>query len=268
MVKYFHTYRRTFKKGIFTMNKSATTIGSLTHAMKIIDFVAQSDFPLKFTEIQELTGLSKSNLYKYLNTLVQMDLLYRDRQGQFTLGYKFLEYGNAAMKNQDLISQLTPYFKEISHVTNMSTTLSIWMNDSPVIANIWNTNYGLNIGAQIGTKLPLLSASGKMFAAYANNEEIKHWIENEYKKYPSLNKDDFQQELMEIRTLNVAFAKEPLVNHVSAWSFPILNYRNELMAVVAIIGFTENVPADASDEIVQQVMPIGKEMSRIYGYKG
>ena len=43
---------------------------------------------------------------------------------------------------------------------------------SPVITNIWNTNYGLNIGAQIGTKLPLLSAAGKIFAAYVTNEEV------------------------------------------------------------------------------------------------
>ncbi|MFJ8235122.1 IclR family transcriptional regulator [Ureibacillus sp. NPDC094379] len=250
------------------MNKT-TTIGSLAQGIKIIDVVTQSESPLKFTEIQELTGISKSNLYKYLNTLTQMDLLYRDqKQGHYSLGYKFLEYGSAAMKNNDLIGRLTPYFKEISHLTNMSTSLSVWLNDTPVITNIWNTNFGLNIGAQIGTKLPLMSAAGKIFAAYANTEEVLNWIEQEQAKHPAFPTDSFKEELEKITESHVAFAKEPLVNHVSSWSLPILNYKNELIAAVAIIGFTEDIPKDDSSEVVQQVIQMVKEMSRSYGYKG
>ncbi|MGE7665918.1 IclR family transcriptional regulator [Ureibacillus composti] len=250
------------------MNKT-TTIGSLAQGIKIIDVIAQSESPLKFTEIQELTGISKSNLYKYLNTLTQMDLLYRDqKQGHYSLGYKFLEYGSAAMKNNDLIGRLTPYFKEISNLTNMSTSLSVWLNDTPVITNIWNTNFGLNIGAQIGTKLPLMSAAGKIFAAYANTDEVLNWIEQEQAKHPAFPTDSFKEELEKITKSHVAFAKEPLVNHVSSWSLPILNYKNELIAAVAVIGFTEDIPKDDSSEVVQQVIQMVKEMSRSYGYKG
>ena len=248
------------------MNKT-TTIGSLAQGIKIIDVIAQSESPLKFTEVQELTGISKSNLYKYLNTLTQMDLLYRDqKQGHYSLGYKFLEYGSAAMKNNDLIGRLTPYFKEISNLTNMSTSLSVWLNDTPVITNIWNTNFGLNIGAQIGTKLPLMSAAGKIFAAYANTDEVLNWIEQA--RHPNFPTESFEEELEQIRKSHVAFAKEPLVNHVSSWSLPILNYKNELLAAVTIIGFTEDIPKDDSSEIVQQVIQMVKEMSQSYGYKG
>lgn len=249
------------------MNKS-TTIGSLAQGIKIIDVVANSDSPLKFTEIQEQTGISKSNLYKYLNTLTQLDLLYRDvKQGHYSLGYKFLEYGSAATKNNDLISRLTPYFKEISNLTNMSSAMSVWLNDTPVITNIWNTNYGLNIGAQIGTKLPLLSAAGKIFAAYAKDDEVLDWVKSEQDKTANFNFDSFNEELAQIRKLHVAFAKEPLVNHVSSCSLPILNYNHELLGAVVIIGFTEEVPEDSSTELVQQVIELTKEMSRAYGFK-
>lgn len=250
------------------MNK-ASTIGSLVHGINIIDVVAQSDTPLKFTEIQELTGISKSNLYKYLYTLTQMDLLYRDiKQGHYSLGYKFLEYGNAAMKSNDLASKLSPYFKEISNLTNMTTSLSVWLNETPVITNIWNTNYGLNIGAQIGTKLPLLSAAGKVHAAYAKTEEVYNWIEQEQAKNTNFPVDEFQNELKEIRESHVAFAKEPLTKHVSSMSLPILDYKNELIAAITIIGFSEQVPTDTSSEMVQQIIEMNNEMSRAFGYKG
>ncbi|HWK21772.1 MAG TPA: IclR family transcriptional regulator [Ureibacillus sp.] len=250
------------------MNK-ASTIGSLVHGIDIIDVVAQSEYPLKFTEIQESTGISKSNLYKYLNTLTQLDLLYRDpKQGHYSLGYKFLEYGNAAMKNNDIASKLSSYFKEISNLTNMTTSLSVWLNDTPVITNIWNTNYGLNIGAQIGTKLPLLSAAGKVHAAYADREEVYTWIEQEQTKDPAFPAEKFKNELLEIKEFKIAFANEPLTKHVSSLSMPILDYKSELVAACTIIGFSEEVPKDKSSHIVQQVIEIVKEMSRAFGYKG
>ncbi|MFJ7972758.1 IclR family transcriptional regulator [Psychrobacillus sp. NPDC096389] len=247
---------------------SNTTIGSLTLGIQIIDAVAQSDIPLKFSDIQEITGISKSNLYKYLNTLTQMDLLYRDqKRGYFSLGYKFLEYGTAASQNADFIGRLTPYFKEVSKLTNMTTLLATWINDGPVITNIWNTNYGLNIGAQIGTKLPLSSASGKIFAAYANSLEITNWIEQEQQSIDQFNIAKFQRELKQIRMEHFTYSFEPLVRHVSSIGFPILNYKHELVGSFSVVGFSEDVPNAFDSEIIQRIISLSKEMSAIYGYK-
>ena len=48
--------------------KSPAMIGSLQVGMGVLDIIASQTHPLKFTEIQELTQITKSNLYKYLNT--------------------------------------------------------------------------------------------------------------------------------------------------------------------------------------------------------
>lgn len=250
------------------MNKS-TTIGSLAIGVQIIDVVAQSEVPLKFSDIQERTGVTKSNLYKYLNTLTQMDLLYKDpRQNNYSLGYKFLEYGNAAMQNNDFMSRLSPYFKEISTLTNMTTLLVTWVNDGPVITNIFNTNYGLNIGGQIGTKLPLMSAAGKTFAAFMKGHSTMDWIEEEKQKTADFKQSQFEKELTTIRSTGVAFAHEPLVKHVSSWGLPIFNYKNELVAAISIVGFTEETPKNHTEEIVKQVQEIVMQMSKMYGFKG
>lgn len=246
---------------------TSTTIGSLAQGIDIIDVVAKSDEPLKFTDIQEATGISKSNLYKYLNTLTQLGLLYRDqKRGYFSLGYKFLEYGTVAMQNTDFIGRLTPYFKEISKMTNMSTLLATWVNDTPVITNIWNTNYGLNIGAQVGTKLPLNSATGKMFAAYANSFEVLNWIEREQQTIVGFDVAAFQKELKQIRAQQVVLAYEPLVKHVSSVSFPVFNFQKELVCVFAVVGFSEDVPDDVQDERIQRLCAMSREMSAIFGY--
>lgn len=247
---------------------SPTTIGSLALGINIIDVVAKSDIPLKFSDIQEQTGISKSNLYKYLNTLTQMNLLYRDQMhGAYSLGYKFLEYGTAAMHNADFMGRLTPYFKEVSHLTNMSTLLTTWVNDAPIVTNIWNTNYGLSIGAQIGTQLPLTSATGKIYAAFANTPEIGQWIEQEQEKIENFDMVKFQRALKTIRAQKFAYAEEPLVKHVSSIGFPILNFNKELVASFTVVGFSEDVPNDVNNETVQKILAVSAKMSSIYGYK-
>lgn len=244
------------------------TIGSLAQGMQIIDAVAQSDSPLKFSDIQDITGITKSNLYKYLNTLTQLDLLYRDqKRGYFSLGYKFLQYGSVAMQNTDFIGRLTPYFKEISSVANMTTLLTVWVNDAPAITNIWNTNYGLNIGAQVGTILPLTSAGGKIFAAYANSLEITNWIEKEQSTIDGFDMVAFQRELKQIREKKFAYSYEPLTRHVSSLGFPILNYDGQLVGSFSVVGFSEDVPSNHESEIVHKILEISKRMSEIYGYK-
>lgn len=250
------------------MTTNSTTIGSLAIGINIIDVVAASDSPLKFSEIQEKTQMTKSNLYKYLNTLTQLDMLYRDpKQGDYSLGYKLSKYGSLAIDNADIISRMTPYFKEISKLTNMTTIIASWINDRPLITNIWNTNFGLNIGAHIGTQLPPHSAAGKIFAAFASSDDIKEWIQREFEGKESDFIDQFYKELPSIRKDKLAFSNEPLVPHVSSFSLPILDFKNNIIAAVTIVGFTEDIPKTSSNKMVKQVTEIVDTISRVYGYR-
>lgn len=247
---------------------SNTTIGSLGLGVQIIDVVAKSDIPLRFSDIQERTGMSKSNLYKYLNTLTQLDLLYRDkRRGGFALGYKFLEYGSAAMQNVDYIGRLTPFFREVSTEYNMTSLLVTWVNDAPIITNIWNTNYGVNLGAQMGTKLPLMSSAGKIFAAYANSREVTNWIAQESASLEEFDMSAFQRELKETRKEKYAYSFEPLTQHTSSLSFPIVDFKEEIIASLTLVGFSEDVTNTIESGIVKEIIDISIEMSEIYGYK-
>ena len=87
------------------------------------------------------------------------------------------------------------------------------------------------------------------------------------RKFQILIINRFNEEFDSIENQSVAFAKEPLVNHVSSWSLPILNYKTELVAAVAIVGFTDQTPKNNDSAIVQQVHAITNEMSETYGYK-
>ena len=90
--------------------KKGTTIQSLQIGMGIIESIAKQRRPLKFTEIQDLTQITKSNLYKYLNTFTQLGILYRNKDtGEYVLGSKLIEYGMSAVDQENVIDRISPF---------------------------------------------------------------------------------------------------------------------------------------------------------------
>ena len=158
------------------IKKNGSTIQSLQIGIGIIDVIVNNGKPMKFPEIQEKTKMTKSNLYKYMNTLTQLELLIRENStGLYHLGPKLIQYGTTAIGKQDVVELVTPYLQTISQHTNCSVLFAVGTTNGPVIARIWSPDQILNIGAQIGTLLPPNSSSGKIFNVFYNNQITENW---------------------------------------------------------------------------------------------
>ncbi|MEC1522541.1 IclR family transcriptional regulator [Neobacillus niacini] len=248
--------------------KKGTTIQSLEVGMGIVDSIAKQGRPLKFSEIQELTQITKSNLYKYLNTFTQLGLLFRYKDtGEYVLGSKLIEYGMAAVDQENVIDRISPYLHEINDIFSSTVLFSSWTHSGPMIIKDYNKNRGINIGAQIGTILPIRSASGKVFMAFMEEQMIREWKEKEYRQIPPEKLSQLEEECGIIREKEIAFAREPLVPSVSSVSIPVLNYQGKLLGSVTVVGFSESIPQDENNELSQSLLSISKEISAGFGYK-
>ncbi|MEH7225470.1 helix-turn-helix domain-containing protein [Bacillus sp. JJ1566] len=238
--------------------KSRDTIQSLSIGISILDTIAKAKRPLKITEIQEETNITKSNLYKYINTLVQDDLIFRDQNsGLYHLGSRLIQYGMTAMGNQDILAIISPYLQSISEHTNNTALFSVPTFNGPVVAKITRSNQILNIGAEIGTLLPPNSAGGKIFNLFAEQHKTKNWREN----YNSTIIDD-SSENETIWREKIAFAKEPLISEVSSVAIPVLNYLNELIGIITIVGFSSDIPETIEDTQSKFLQKMQMEISK------
>ncbi|MGO4890380.1 IclR family transcriptional regulator [Anaerobacillus sp. MEB173] len=248
--------------------KKGTTIQSLQVGMSIIDLLAKQGRPLKFSDIHELTNITKSNLYKYLNTFTQLGILYRNKEsGSYILGSKLIEYGMAASAEENVVDRVTPYMQEVN-IKSLSTVLySTWTFNGPMIIKEVNTNQGFNIGAQVGTLLPVLSATGKIFATFLEEESISEWLRNGLSNSPEDKVNQFKKECHFIKEKEISFAQEPIVSSVSSVSFPIFNYRKKLLGAITVVGFSDLIPTHEEEELSQYLVKISQEISESFGYK-
>lgn len=251
------------------MTNTNTTAGiqSLQVGINILEILAKHNEPLKFSEIQNLSGMKKSNLYKYLHTFTQNGIVYKNQnKNTFILGSKLIEWGSIAIGHNDFTEQVIPRLKEISDHSELTTLLAVPTLKGPVVSYIWNANYGINIGAQIGAHLPLESSTGKIFAAFEMRNHYKEW-ENEYKsQFTNTQHKKFTEEQRLIQDEFFIHAIEPLVSHVSSCSFPILNFENRLLGAITLVGFTPLVPTTITHKVSQFTSQVAFSLSEDFGY--
>lgn len=244
--------------------KSGSMIQSLQIGIKIVDVIKENELPMSFSDVQEKTGITKSNLYKYMNTLVHLEILFRDKStGLYHLGNKLIQYGTAAIRNEDTIALITPYLQTISQHCKCSTLFAVWSIDGPIVAKIWNSDQVLNIGAQIGTLLPQQSSSGKIFNTFLDNQKQFRQQEGQSQSTP-LSEEERNQILAE----KIAFAREPLIASVSSVSIPVLTYNEKLVGSITVVGFSEDIPTSSEEPLSKYLVEQQKEISAIFGYKG
>ncbi|MED3561311.1 IclR family transcriptional regulator [Bacillus xiapuensis] len=250
------------------VTKKGTTIQSLQIGMGIVDLIAKQGKPLKFTDIQDLTQITKSNLYKYLNTFTQLGILYRSKDtGEYVLGSKLIEYGMAAADHENVVERITPFLKEINEKSASTVLYSSWTHNGPMVVKDININRGYNIGAQIGTFLPIHSSCGKIFMAFMDEQMIRDWKAKEFMQIPPEKVSQLEAERYIIQEKEISFAREPLVSSVSSVSLPVFNYKKILLGAITIVGFTEIIPHDEKHDLSDYLIQISKEISGCFGYK-
>ncbi|WP_227937421.1 IclR family transcriptional regulator [Alkalihalobacillus deserti] len=248
--------------------KKGTTIQSLQIGIGIIDIIAKEGRPLKFSDICELTKITKSNLYKYLNTLTQSGILYRDKESStYILGSKLIEYGMAATAEENVIDRITPFMQEMNAESLSTVLYSIWTTNGPMIVKEVNTKQGYNIGAQVGTFLPVLSANGKVFATFLEDQVIEEWIQKELSDLSEEKMLRFKEECEIIKEREISFAREPLVSNVSSVAFPVFNYKKKLLGAITVVGFSELIPTHEEEELSKYLIRKSIEISGTFGYK-
>ncbi len=247
--------------------KKGTGIQSLELGLSILEFISSRGQPQTFTEIHEGTGITKSNLYKYLNTLTSLKLLYRDKfGGSYSLGSKLIEYGMSAVNQENVIERVSPYLQEIGTLCNETVLFAIWTYQGPMVIKKINSTHPINIGAHIGSSLPLRSSIGVVFAAYLEEYVARSWMEKELAPLSEKERKDFMKEVQEARDKGFYTRNGSLVPSIAALSAPVLNYENKILGVISIVGFSDTISGSEGDEKCRHLLRVSQEVSQLFGY--
>ena len=246
-------------------------IKSLEAAISVLQILAAIGRPASLTELAKLTRMPPSKIHRYLASFMRTGLVVqRQRSGQYDLGKRVLELGLAAMSRIEILNRAADRLEEITQRTNAAALLAVWGTQGPTIVRWQRIQTVIVSSLGLGTTFPLLnSATGRIFLAYSASSLVAPILDFELKrarsigmKWPDLEPTEagVRKLCKVIREKGYATADGKFVPGLYAISAPVLNWQNEVEAVITVANGDPDL-IDAKGSALHHILSVTRELS-------
>lgn len=195
-------------------------------------------------EAAAAVGLNRTTVHRYFTSLVQADILERDRDeaAAFVPGKLLLQLGAVAQGQRRVLDIAPSYMRSLSLETSLTVVLSLWGASGPVVSLVSETGtHPILITVRIGSSLGPESAQTRLFVSLSEDKEM---MSRFLAGVPEEQRVAFEHDLPSCRSRGVSRVRIPAVDGVvlAAAVFD----EHGLAATVALVGTTSSLPEGAS----------------------
>lgn len=250
-------------KGVNRLDDSKLTVRAVERALDIlICFTDAMDLGL--TEISGRVGLHKSTVHRLLASLEGKGFVIRNSAtDKYRLGLRILELSSNLSREEDPANRLLPEMEQLRD--RVEETISLYVRDGQERVRIQavQSNQAIRRVAPVGARLPLyVGASSKVLIAFAERQVQEQLLEDP--NWPvHLSKEDFREQLEEIRTLGYATSIEEREPGAAAVAAPIFNRTHQLVAALAVSGPSNRLTPERMKEQAPLIMEAAVQMGKM-----
>ncbi|MDL2403605.1 IclR family transcriptional regulator [Rhizobium mayense] len=218
-------------------------------------------------EIVKAVKLSRTTVYRMLNTLSAHDFVHRSPTGTYTLGRRLLTLAAHVAPNvasYDLLAIAQPHLNQMSDVTGEGGKLTVLSGDEILVVAASQGRGQYALTASAGQRLPIhAGAAGKILLAFSPQEDI----ERRLTKLEALTNQTISdparmlEELALIRERDWARDTGEQMVGVHAFAAPVRDASNAVIAAVSI-PFVAGVEERRVEEIRRTVIATARTISK------
>lgn len=215
---------------------------SVERAARLLALFSVEEPELTLADVTARLGTSKATAHRYATALRRAGLL-RATPAGYTLGPRVVELAATALAGLRIVKVAGPHLERLVATVNETAVLSIWDGDAPVVVRVDdNTDRLVRINVRTGSRLPLDSAQGKVFRAFAAADD----------------------ELADVRSTGLAF-NERIVEGIAALAAPVFQ-GGDVVAAMALVGTTAAIRPDPRAEPALALRAAASELSSELGF--
>jgi DNA-binding IclR family transcriptional regulator len=221
---------------------------SVERAARILSFFTPSEPELALAEITARLGVTKPTAHRFAMALREVGLLrYDPSRAVYTLGPRVVELAAAAVAGLRVVEIAATHLRALVAEVNETVVLSVGDGDAPVVVHVEdNTTRLVRIVVRNGTRLPMSSAQGQVFAAHGFSD---HPI------------DDVRRE--SILRSQVAVNSE-VVQGIRSVATPLYQEQG-LIATLALVGTSAAIPSDPRAPLTRRLVDTANRVSADLG---
>lgn len=134
---------------------SGTGTGTLGKAMAVLDIVAASAEPPRFTEILKQSDQPRGTLHRQLQNLVEEGLLNQRRDSSYELGFKLLQFAARAWAGNEFRRIAEPHLRRLHELTGETVHLGVLRGNQVIYLDKVEGTQAVRMYSQIGNASPV-----------------------------------------------------------------------------------------------------------------
>ncbi len=241
-------------------------IQSVVITGQIIEALAAAGQPMRLTALASQLGEPKAKMHRHLSTLKHLGFVDQDAKTEtYRLGLKLVYIGQSAIDQFDLRRLAEPYMSRLRDLTRQTVVLSTPANGDAIINAVVESPNLVTISVRLGYRLPAhASAQGRLNLAFAPAAVQQRILARKLQAFTPRTMVDpvkMRERLAQIRRELFDVSMDETLLGISAVAAPILNFDNELVGAIAIVGTTQDVHEPVDPEQLKLLRACTKAIS-------
>jgi IclR family transcriptional regulator, KDG regulon repressor len=244
---------------------------TVTKAFRLLEALSESDRPVGISELARDLGMTKSNVFRLLNTLMKLGYLRRTRdQALYEPTLRLWAMGLKVVNRMDLKKVSEPFLQELVDETGESVHLSILDEQGVVFINKVEGKSPVRAYSRIGDRPPAwCTGTGKALLSYLSHDEVRSYCP-ELIRYTSKTITDYDKlfkELDAIRRQGYSVNFGEWRDSVRGVAAAILESTGKAVAAIGVSGPAERLKSADIRRHAQKVVACAAMISEALGYK-
>jgi IclR family acetate operon transcriptional repressor len=251
-------------------------IQSVVMTGQIIEALAAAGQPMRLTALANQLGEPKAKMHRHLSTLKHLGFVDQDAKTEtYRLGLKLVHIGQAATDQFDLRRLCEPYMARLRDLTHQTVVLSTPANGDAIIGAVVDSPNLVTISVRLGYRLPAhASAQGRLNLAFGPPAMQQRLLSRKLQALTPRTITDpavLRARLAQIKLQLYEISMDETLLGISAVAAPILNFDNDLVGALAVVGTTQYVHDPVEPEQLKLLLACTKAISlrlNSTGYEG
>ncbi|USK66085.1 IclR family transcriptional regulator [Peribacillus frigoritolerans] len=225
---------------------------------------------LSLNEIANISGIPKTSVYRMVMSLEEMGLLDKGRDGKYSLGLLFLQFGHLVAERLDIRQVALPIMQKLHDKVGEAVNLVVQDGKEAIYIERLDTKQRVRLNTAIGRRTPLYAgACSRVILAFQPQYEREQYLEQiELKSIASgtiTDKERLRILLEESQKTGYTVSHSELENYISAVAAPIFNDKGYIIAGISVTGLEVGYRNELLPPLVEKVKSAALEISREFG---
>lgn len=250
------------------MNKPENQTGTLGKALALVDEIANSVEPLRFTDLLNRTGQPRGSLHRQLSHLMEEDLIaFNEETGTYELGMRLLNFAALSWSRNSLRQAAEPFLNALHDRTNETVHLAVLRGDRVVYVDKVESRQAVRMHSQIGNTSPIYCTGvGKAMLSVLDDAAVSELAQRiEFKRFTEHTLVDATaliSEVQEIRRQGFAEDREEHELGIRCVAAPLVSANQQLRGGISVTVPVYRLQAGQLEQWQQWVMETAAAISK------